>query len=71
MSQANYKATLREKDQLLQVVKDLQVKINDLQEKQAAELRNSWVKSFQSTLVPKSFRCIMSFLSDMFGVKRS
>ena len=43
MSQAKYEATLREKDQLLQVVKDLKVK-----EKKAPELRNSWVKSFDS-----------------------
>ena len=48
MSQDKYEATLREKDQLLQVVKDLKVKINDLQEKQTSELRNSWVKSFDS-----------------------
>ena len=48
MSQVKYEATLREKDQLLQVVKDLKVKISDLQEKQASELRNSWVKIFDS-----------------------
>ena len=48
MSQVKYEATLREKDQLLQIVKDLKVKINDLQEKRASELRNSWVKSFDS-----------------------
>ena len=48
MSQAKYEATLREKDQLLQVVKDLKVKISDLQEKQASELRNNWIKSFDS-----------------------
>ena len=43
MSPAKYEATLREKDQLLQVVKDLKVK-----EKKASVLRNSWVKSFDS-----------------------
>lgn len=48
MSQAKYEATLREKDQLLQVVKDLKVKVSDLQEKQASELRSNWVKSFDS-----------------------
>ena len=48
MSPAKYEATLREKDQLLQVVKDLKVKISDLQEKQASKLRNNWVKSFDS-----------------------
>ena len=48
MLQAKYEATLREKDQLLQIVKDLKVKINDLQEKRASELPNSWVKSFDS-----------------------
>ena len=42
--QAKYETTLQEKNKLLQVIKDLQIKIKTLHEKQADILQHSSVK---------------------------